>query len=154
MLAARFRPKSLLQLNRRLRAEQAAVDRRPQCVERLARADVARRLVATNVLFARLEGEHEGALAVGVERLADVRAKKTRTFEMHVPVYALDEDKLIQLKEILTASRGSVPARLTIVKPDLFRTTIALPEYLRVNPSDDLLARVEGLFGKDAIRLT
>ena len=79
--------------------------------------------------------------------------KKTRRLEMNVPVYALNSDKLEKLKEILVAHKGEVPARLTITEPDTFETVIALPETLRVNPSDELLVRVDKLFGTKVVRL-
>jgi len=58
-----------------------------------------------------------------------------------------------RLKEILVANHGDVPARLTITEPDVFETVIALPETLKVNPTDDLLVRVERLFGEKVVRL-
>ncbi len=73
---------------------------------------------------------------------------------MTVPVYAVTNDKLVELKEILVAHRGEVPARLTITAPDVFETVIALPETLRVNPSDELLVRVDKLFGHKVVRLS
>jgi len=92
--------------------------------------------------------------ASGVELLADARAKKAKRLEVSIPVYAVTNDKLVQLKEILVAHRGEVPARLTITEPDVFETVIALPETLRVNPSDDLLVRVDKLFGQKVVRLS
>ncbi len=57
------------------------------------------------------------------------------------------------LKEILSEYRGHVPARLTVIKPDVFETVIALPEYLKVNPTEELLSRVDRLFGRKVVRL-
>ncbi|MEZ4273401.1 MAG: hypothetical protein R3C68_18785 [Myxococcota bacterium] len=42
---------------------------------------------------------------------------------------------------------------MTVVQPDVSETIIALPEYLRVNPTDELLARVDGLFGRQVVKL-
>jgi DNA polymerase III subunit alpha len=92
--------------------------------------------------------------ASGVELLAEARAKKTRRFEMAVPVYALDSDKLTRLREILVDCPGDVPARLTISDPNVFDTVIALPETLKVNPTDELLVRVDKLFGQKVVRLS
>ena len=89
-----------------------------------------------------------------IERLADARGRSTKNIDIEVPVYELNEDRLVQLKEILTQCRGSVPAKLTIVNPEVSETVIALPEYLRVNPSDELLSRVDGLFGRPVVRLS
>ena len=54
-----------------LLAHQRQVDRRPQRAERLVRADVAHRLLAPNVLLARLQRQHEAAAALRVVRRAD-----------------------------------------------------------------------------------
>jgi len=105
---------------------------------------------------AMVEGDEQSVVklrATGAERLADARAQNTKRVEMEVPVFSLDNDKLVQLKEILTEHRGKVPARLTITAPRQFETIIALPEHLRVNPSDELLSRVDGLFGQKVVRL-
>ncbi len=91
--------------------------------------------------------------ASAVELLAEARAKSTRRFDMQVPVFAIDEGKLKELREILVSYKGDVPARLTITQPKVFETVIALPETLRVNPSDELLTRVDKLFGTRVVRL-
>jgi DNA polymerase-3 subunit alpha len=92
--------------------------------------------------------------ATGVELLAEARAKKARRLEVTIPVYAITNDRLVQLREILVAHKGEVPTRLTITEPDLFETVIALPETLRVNPTDELLIRVDKLFGQRVVRLS
>jgi DNA polymerase III subunit alpha len=105
-----------------------------------------------------IDGEEEGQLSVklratGIESLSMARAKKARRFEIAIPVYALSNDRLVRLKEILVAYKGDVPTRLTITEPNVSETVIALPETLRVNPTDDLLVRVERLFGQKVVRL-
>ena len=92
--------------------------------------------------------------AASIELLAEARAKKAKQLEVSVPVYAVTNDKLVELREILVAHKGEVPARLTITAPDIFETVIALPETLRVNPTDDLLVRVDKLFGQKVVRLS
>lgn len=103
------------------------------------------------------EGDEENAQikirASKIELLAQARTQKARRLELSIPVYALDHDKLVQLKEILVACKGDVPARLTLTSPDVFETVIALPDTLRVNPTDELLVRVDKLFGQKVVRL-
>ncbi len=60
----------LAQLDDALPAQPRQVDDAAQRVERLRGADVRRRLLAADVLLARLQREHEPALAVHVHRLA------------------------------------------------------------------------------------
>jgi len=105
-----------------------------------------------------LEGDERGTevkiRATGFESLSEARARKTKRMEMAVPVYALNNDKLERLKELLVANRGDIPARLTITNPHVFETVIALPETLKVNPTDELLIRVDQLFGQKVVRLS
>ena len=58
------------ELDDALLAEPRQVDRPGQRVQRLGRADVVRCLLAADVLLARLQRQHEAALAVGVDGLA------------------------------------------------------------------------------------
>ena len=58
-----------------LRPERGQVDRRPQGQQALVGADVARRLLAADVLLARLQRQHPAALAVAIDRLADQPAR-------------------------------------------------------------------------------
>lgn len=111
-------------------------------------------LVRGNVV---VEGDDRGSQvrvrASEIEPLAEARAKRTQQVDVRVPVYALDADKLVQLKELLTANPGDIPARLTITEPGMFETVIALPETLKVRPTDELLVRVDRLFGEKVVRL-
>ncbi|MEE8409139.1 MAG: DNA polymerase III subunit alpha, partial [Myxococcota bacterium] len=91
--------------------------------------------------------------ATAIESLSEARAQRARRFDLSIPVYALNNDRLVQLKELLIANKGNVPTRLTVTKPDVFETVIALPETLRVNPTDELLVRVDQLFGQKVVRL-
>ncbi len=89
----------------------------------------------------------------GAELLSDARAKKTRRVELAIPVFAMSDDKLVRLRELLVQNRGDVPARLTISDPNLFETVIALPETLKINPTEELLIRVDKLFGQKVVKL-
>ncbi|MBI3178482.1 MAG: DNA polymerase III subunit alpha, partial [Deltaproteobacteria bacterium] len=91
--------------------------------------------------------------ANAVELLSDVRARKTRRLEIAVPVDMVSSERLTKLRDLLSAHKGEVPARVTVTEPELFETVIALPESLKVNPSEDLLARVDQLFGQRVVRL-
>ncbi|MCK5691044.1 DNA polymerase III subunit alpha, partial [Myxococcota bacterium] len=88
-----------------------------------------------------------------IQLLSDARAAQANRVEINVPVYALDNQKLIRLKEILVANSGTTPANLTVTDPDVSETVIDLPENLQVNPTEELLYRVDQLFGEKVIRL-
>src|SRR6185503_6498594 len=59
----------LTELHEPITAEPAEVDDAGERVERLRGADVRGRLLAADVLLARLQGQHEAALAVDVDGL-------------------------------------------------------------------------------------
>ncbi len=99
------------------------------------------------------EGVEVKLRASAVELLSEARARKTRRLEIAVPVAMVSSERLTKLKDLLAAHRGEVPARVTVTEPALFETVIALPESLKVNPSEDLLARVDQLFGQKVVRL-
>ncbi|HSI04744.1 MAG TPA: hypothetical protein VLC93_09720, partial [Myxococcota bacterium] len=102
------------------------------------------------------ETEAGGAVklrAQSVELLSDARAKKTKRLELAIPVYAMTDDKLVRLRELLVQNRGDVQARLTITQPNLFETVIVLPETMKVNPTEELLIRVDKLFGQKVVKL-
>ena len=65
-LAVSFKP---------LRPERGQIDGSPQSKQSLVRADVARRLLAADVLLARLQRQHPASAAVAVHRLADKPAR-------------------------------------------------------------------------------
>ncbi len=88
-----------------------------------------------------------------VDLLSDARAKKTKRLELAIPVYAMTDDKLVRLRELLVQNRGDVQARLTISQPNLFETVIVLPETMKVNPTEELLIRVDKLFGQKVVKL-
>ena len=70
------RQAGLPQLAKPLRPEQAQVHEPGQREQRLVGGDVRRRLLAPDVLLARLQGQHIAALARGVHRLADDPARQ------------------------------------------------------------------------------
>ncbi len=91
--------------------------------------------------------------AQSVELLSDARAKKTKRLELAIPVFALTNDKLVRLRELLVQNRGDVQARLTITDPNVSETVITLPDTLKVNPTEELLIRVDKLFGQKVVKL-
>src|SRR5581483_6337151 len=88
--------------------EPGQVDEASERQERLVRRDVRRRLLAPDVLLARLQGEDIAALARGVYRLADDAAG-------HPPdeVAARSEEAVVR-----AAVRGEVAGRLALPERD------------------------------------
>ena len=84
--------------------------------------------------------------AQNIQLLSKVRIDATTRVEMRIPVYAVNNDRLEGLKDILSDSLGEIPTTLTIFDPDRSETTLKLPDRLRVRPSDELITRVDNLF--------
>jgi hypothetical protein len=87
----------LPQLAKTLRAEPREVDEAAEREERLVGRDVRGRLLAADVLLARLQGEDIAALARGVDRLADDPAR-------HPP----DEVRLRREEAVVRPAEGLV----------------------------------------------
>jgi DNA polymerase-3 subunit alpha len=89
----------------------------------------------------------------GVELLADARASKTNSVNFQIPVHLASQESFKELKNILFRCRGGIPATITITNPNVSQTTIALPDNLRVNPSEELMAKANSLFGEKVVFL-
>ena len=85
--------------------------------------------------------------------LAKLRAEKTRQMTVEVAADALNEERVEQLKSALEKSPGHVQTVLRLKVPMRSITDCVLPEKFKVTPSDELLSRIERLFGADAARL-
>jgi DNA polymerase-3 subunit alpha len=80
--------------------------------------------------------------------MAELRQARTTRVEIHLNADAITDDQVTALRGILEGARGSVPAvlRLTIARRS--ETVIPLGDRYQVAPSDELLARLERLFGE------
>ncbi len=101
-----------------------------------------------------------------VEALGELRCKRARAFEIRLSVAALNTERLTRLRELLGQNRGDIPASMKLTNDlttvaadsvggaDVFcgatETSLSLPGDLNVNPTDDLLAGVDRLFGSRA----
>ena len=80
--------------------------------------------------------------------LSDLRTERSKVVDIHLNADQVTPDQVAELKTILAAAtRGAcIPVvRLKISKRS--ETVIALPEAWAVAPTDDLLIRLERLFG-------
>jgi DNA polymerase-3 subunit alpha len=85
--------------------------------------------------------------------LAKLRAEKTRTMMVEMAADLLTEERVEQLKQALAGSPGQVQTILRMKVPLRSVTDCVLPASFNVNPTDDLLLRIERLFGDNAARL-
>jgi DNA polymerase-3 subunit alpha len=80
--------------------------------------------------------------------LSDLRQSKTSRVDIHLNADSLTPDQVDELKTILAnATRGACLASIRLRIPQRSETVISLPEAWAVSPTDDLLARLERLFG-------
>jgi DNA polymerase-3 subunit alpha len=85
--------------------------------------------------------------------LARLRAEKTRQMTVEVSADALTEERVEQLKAALSSHPGGVQTILRVKVPMRSLTDCVLPPQFNVTPTDELLLRLERLFGDNAARL-
>jgi DNA polymerase-3 subunit alpha len=80
--------------------------------------------------------------------LSDLRQSKTSRVDIHLNADSTTPDQVDELKTILAnATRGACQAMIRLRIAQRSETVISLPEAWAVAPTDDLLARLERLFG-------
>ena len=85
--------------------------------------------------------------------LTRLRNEKTRQMMLSVAADGLDEVRLDQLKALLERHKGPVSTVLRVTVPLRSYADYVLPAEFGVTPSDELLARLERLFGAEVARL-
>jgi len=80
--------------------------------------------------------------------LSELRQSKTSRVDIHLNADTLTLDMVAELKTILAnATRGNCAAVLRIKIPQRSETLVLLPEAWALSPTEDLLTRLERLFG-------
>jgi len=76
--------------------------------------------------------------------------------EIHVRVVAdeLSRDRLLALRDVLAAHRGDCAVVLHMTIPGESETVLALPDARGVDPSEALVEKVDGLFGRPVTELS
>ena len=88
-------------------------------------------------------------LLESAQPLGELRTQKTSRVDIHLNADSITPDQIAELKTILAnATRGGCQAYLRLVIPQRSETVIALPEAWAVSPTEDLLTRLERLFGE------
>ncbi|MDO8462135.1 MAG: DNA polymerase III subunit alpha [Deltaproteobacteria bacterium] len=75
--------------------------------------------------------------------------------EVHIRLLSPEtrKEQLENLKKLLTRFRGPCPLYVHLIHPSSGETILSLPEELRVEPTDELLASVNNLFGGDVVQI-
>jgi DNA polymerase-3 subunit alpha len=79
--------------------------------------------------------------------LADLRKSKTSRVDIHINADAVTPDQISSLRGILEQSRGPCRTVLRLKIPQRSETIIPLGDIYNVAPTDELLLRLERLFG-------
>jgi DNA polymerase-3 subunit alpha len=85
--------------------------------------------------------------------LAKLRAEKTKQMTVELSADTLTDERMDALKAALEKHPGPVTTVLRLKVPMRSSTDCVLPAKFNVTPSDDLLVRIEKLFGEHAARL-
>ena len=85
--------------------------------------------------------------------LSRLRVEKTRQMVLTVPADGLTTERLDVLKATLERHKGPVSTVLRVTVPMRSYADYVLPSAFAVTPSDELLARLEKLFGAEVARL-
>ncbi len=85
--------------------------------------------------------------------LREVRSKRTREIRLHLDATTFPRDAYGPLRQLLERHPGRCDAYVEVVSPGRFVTIIALPESLRLAPSDELLDDLRGIDGISRVEL-
>jgi hypothetical protein len=85
--------------------------------------------------------------------LSRLRTEKTKQMMLTVAADGLTDERLDQLKATLARHAGPVTTVLRVTVPMRSYADYVLPADYGVTPSDELLARLEKLFGGEVARL-
>jgi DNA polymerase-3 subunit alpha len=116
-------------------------------------------LITGKVKPGRVDENEENAKAVKELNLSDavalakLRAEKTKQMMVELAADTLTEERIDALKAALEKYPGPVTTVLRLKVPMRSVTECVLPARFNVTPSDELLVRIEKLFGAEAARL-
>ncbi|MDD5309499.1 MAG: DNA polymerase III subunit alpha [Deltaproteobacteria bacterium] len=99
------------------------------------------------------DGEEERVVVMLDEAmpLQEVRHRRTREVHVHVDAEVFGREATARMKTILEGHPGRCDAFLEVVIPGRSVTTVALPESLRVAPSDEFIAAMSAVDGVETI---
>jgi hypothetical protein len=84
---------------------------------------------------------------VAVRPLGEVRAERSRALDIRVNLDLLTDEALDRLKGLIESHPGPCRTFLRLEIPARSETVVELGDGFKVAASDDLLARVDHLFG-------
>ena len=88
---------------------------------------------------------------VEVRSISDARKERTRGVVLSVQDSLLDDRRLVALKQLFERHPGQCVVRMMVEVPRTAEVAIDLPADLRLEPSDEVVDRVEQLFGAGTV---
>lgn len=92
-------------------------------------------------------------LASEIVPVAEARQARTESVSIRMPMGALSEDLLSQLKGLLEENKGGCPVYLELTEPGAFSMLLKAGSGYAISPSRKLVSSVEGLLGSGSVRL-
>ncbi|MCB0324385.1 MAG: DNA polymerase III subunit alpha [Bdellovibrionales bacterium] len=92
--------------------------------------------------------ERRSLIASNVQSVIQLRDKSATQAVIHIRAGEHTAEQLQALRELLTGHQGECSVRLVVRKPAHSETSIALPDSVRIAPSEALCNKVEALFGE------
>jgi DNA polymerase-3 subunit alpha len=100
-----------------------------------------------DVPFGDSENPRERLRFVDAKLLASIRAERSTMMDVRLNADLLSDDQLVTLQKLLRQFPGSCRTRLRLEIPQRSETVFDLGEEFKVAASDELLARIEQVFG-------
>lgn len=97
------------------------------------------------------EGSLPKVIASEVFPLAQANQHFQGQVMIHFRTAGLERETLMKVKDILASHKGSNDTRLHFIFPDNKERVVTVAAELRIQPSDDVIDKIQALLGEDAI---
>ncbi|WP_373499324.1 DNA polymerase III subunit alpha [Desulfococcus sp.] len=103
----------------------------------------------------RLQKEENGVKIIADKIVSVEQAEETWTASIHInlDITRTDRESLLTLRGILEKHRGTCPAYLHLVAPEISDTLIAMPDTIQLRAGEGLSREVNGFLGYTAVEL-
>ena len=92
-------------------------------------------------------------LASEIIPLREIRQRSAKRMVITIPLAMLEEETIQELHRLLEENRGECSVKFELVQPQKFQLSIKPNAYIKVNPTKQLIDRLEEMFGKGAVTL-
>ncbi len=85
--------------------------------------------------------------------LEELREKRARRIHINILTPGLTEKTLLELKNDLAAFHGRCEVFFHLSIPNEYKVTLAASRQWAVSPNEELMVKIEQIFGKEAVYL-